>query len=201
MVIGNAGGEFGVRGYLSAYDAATGKLAWRFYTVPGNPADGFETPLMRTAAKSWNGKWWELGGGGTVWDGIAYDPHLNLVYFGTGNGSPWNRRYRGAGGGDNLFVAYHCGECRHRRLPRGTTRKCRGRLGITMQPRPLMVADLKIGDRSRRVLMQASKDGFFYVLDAKTGKVISARNFVATTWASALDLKTGAPGDGPAGSL
>ncbi len=89
----------------SAYDAETGKLSWRFYTVPGNPAEPFEQPILKTAASTWNGKWWDLGGGGTVWDGIVYDPKLNLVYFGTGNGSPWNRAYRGSGGGDNLFLA------------------------------------------------------------------------------------------------
>ena len=105
IVIGNAGGEFGVRGYLTAYDAQTGKQIWRFYTIPANPAEGFEQPVLKKAAATWNGDWWIAGGGGTVWDAILYDPKLNLLYFGTGNGSPWNRQYRGAGGGDNLFVA------------------------------------------------------------------------------------------------
>src|SRR6185312_6400960 len=105
ILIGNAGGEFGVRGYLSAFDAETGKLVWRFYTIPGNPAQPFEAPILKTAARTWNGNWWELGGGGTVWDGIVYDSRSNLVYFGTGNGTPWNRKYRGSGGGDNLFLA------------------------------------------------------------------------------------------------
>jgi quinohemoprotein ethanol dehydrogenase len=193
VVIGNAGGEFGVRGYLSAYDATSGKLLWRFYTVPGNPAEGVEVPVMRTAARTWNGKWWELGGGGTVWDGIAYDPHLNLVYFGTGNGAPWNRRYRGAGGGDNLFVASIIAVNADTGTYAWHYQEVPGDAWDYDATSPLMLADLKIGGRSRRVLMQASKDGFFYVLDAKTGVVISAKNYVTTTWASAIDIKTGRP--------
>jgi quinohemoprotein ethanol dehydrogenase len=193
VVIGNAGGEFGVRGYLSAYDATSGKLLWRFYTVPGNPADGFETPVMRTAAQTWHGKWWELGGGGTVWDGIAYDPRLNLVYFGTGNGSPWNRRYRGTGGGDNLFVASIVAVNADTGAYAWHYQEVPGEAWDYDATSPLMLADLKIGSRQRRVLMQASKDGFFYVLDAKTGALISAKNYVTTTWASAIDIKTGHP--------
>jgi quinohemoprotein ethanol dehydrogenase len=193
VLIGNAGGEFGVRGYLSAYDAQSGKLLWRFYTVPGNPADGFETPVLRTAAQTWNGKWWDLGGGGTVWDGIAYDARLNLVYFGTGNGSPWNRHYRGAGGGDNLFVASIIAVNADTGAYAWHYQEVPGDEWDYDATSPLMLADLKVAGRSRRVLMQASKDGFFYVLDARSGKVISARNFVATTWATSIDLKTGRP--------
>ena len=193
VLIGNAGGEFGVRGYLSAYDATSGKLLWRFYTVPGNPAEGVEAPIMRTAARTWNGKWWELGGGGTVWDGIAYDPRLNLVYFGTGNGSPWNRRYRGAGGGDNLFVASIIAVNADTGAYVWHYQEVPGEAWDYDATSPLMLADLKVGGRPRRVLMQASKDGFFYVLDAKTGAVISAKNYVTTTWASAIDIKTGRP--------
>lgn len=193
VVIGNAGGEFGVRGYLSAYDATSGKLLWRFYTIPGNPAAGFETPVMRSAARTWNGQWWELGGGGTVWDGIAYDPRLNLVYFGTGNGAPWNRRYRGAGGGDNLFVASIIAVNADTGAYAWHYQEVPGDAWDYDATSPLMLADLKVGGRPRRVLMQASKDGFFYVLDAKTGAVISAKNYVTTTWASAIDIKTGRP--------
>jgi quinohemoprotein ethanol dehydrogenase len=193
VVIGNAGGEFGVRGYLSAYDATSGKLLWRFYTIPGNPAAGFETPVMRSAARTWNGQWWELGGGGTVWDGIAYDPRLNLVYFGTGNGAPWNRRYRGSGGGDNLFVASIVAVNADTGAYAWHYQEVPGDAWDYDATSPLMLADLKVGGRPRRVLMQASKDGFFYVLDAKTGAVISAKNYVTTTWASAIDIKTGRP--------
>ena len=193
VLIGNAGGEFGVRGYLSAYDATSGKLLWRFYTIPGNPAAGFETPVMRSAARTWNGQWWELGGGGTVWDGIAYDPRLNLVYFGTGNGAPWNRHYRGSGGGDNLFVASIIAVNADSGAYAWHYQEVPGDSWDYDATSPLMLADLKVGGRPRRVLMQASKDGFFYVLDAKTGTVISAKNYVTTTWASAIDIKTGRP--------
>ena len=105
VLIGNGGAEFGVRGYVSAYDAGTGTLAWRFYTVPGNPADGFEQPILKMAAQTWSGEWWALGGGGTVWDSMAYDPELDLLYIGVGNGSPWNHLIRSEGKGDNLFLA------------------------------------------------------------------------------------------------
>jgi quinohemoprotein ethanol dehydrogenase len=193
VLIGNAGGEFGVRGYLSAYDAESGKMLWRFYTIPGNPADGFENPMMKKAAQSWHGKWWEIGGGGAVWDGMAYDPRLNLVYFGTGNGSPWNRLYRGSGGGDNLFVASVIAVNADTGAYVWHYQEVPGEEWDYDATSPLMLADLKIDGKSRRVLMQAAKDGFFYVWDARTGKVISARNFVTTTWASAIDLHTGQP--------
>ena len=105
VIIGNGGAEFGVRGYISAYDAQTGKMLWRFYTVPGDPSQPFEAPILAEAAKTWHGEWWKLGGGGTVWDSMAYDPDLDLLYIGTGNGSPWNQQYRSPGGGDNLFLS------------------------------------------------------------------------------------------------
>src|SRR5713101_8823477 len=105
VVIGNSGGEYGVRGYISAYDAETGTLAWRFYTVPGDPSQPFDNQAMADAAKTWHGEWWKLGGGGTVWDAISYDPELNLVYFGVGNGLEWSRANRSAGKGDNLFLS------------------------------------------------------------------------------------------------
>jgi alcohol dehydrogenase (cytochrome c)/quinohemoprotein ethanol dehydrogenase len=193
IVIGNAGGEFGVRGYISAYDAETGKLAWRFFTVPGNPADPVEQPILETATRTWSGNFWEFGGGGTVWDGIVYDPKLNLVYFGTGNGSPWNRAYRGDGGGDNLFLASIIAVNADTGAYAWHYQEAPGEGWDYDATSPLMLADLKIEGKARRVLMQASKNGFFYVLDAKTGKLISAQNFVTTTWATGIDLKTGRP--------
>ena len=105
VIIGNGGAELGVRGYISAYDAETGEMLWRFYTVPGNPADGFESDTMEMAAETWAGEWWTLGGGGTVWDSMAYDPELDLLYIGVGNGSPWNHEIRSNGEGDNLFLS------------------------------------------------------------------------------------------------
>ena len=104
-MIGNSGGEYGVRGYISAYDAETGALAWRFYTVPGDPSLPFENQAMADAAKTWSGEWWKSGGGGVVWDAISYDPELNLVYFGVGNGMEWDRARRSANKGDNLFLS------------------------------------------------------------------------------------------------
>jgi len=190
ILIGNAGGEFGVRGYVSAYDAATGKLDWRFYTVPGNPANGFEQPILKTAAKTWHGNWWRYGGGGTVWDAIAFDPSSNLVYIGTGNGSPWNRRFRGSGGGDNLFVASIIALNADTGAYVWHYQEAPGDEWDFDATSPFMIADLEIGGRTRRVLMQASKDGFFYVLDARTGALISAKNFVTVNWAS-IDPETG----------
>lgn len=193
VIIGNAGAEFGVRGYVSAFDAETGKLLWRFYTVPGDPSKGFENEAMEMAAKTWNGRWWEFGGGGTVWDGIVYDEGLNLVYFGTGNGTPWNRAHRSPGGGDNLFIASivaldaDTGEYvwHYQQVP--------GETWDYDSTSPLMLADLEIEGRKRRVLMQAAKNGYFYVWDAKTGEVISAKNYVTVTWSTGIDPKTGRP--------
>jgi quinohemoprotein ethanol dehydrogenase len=194
IIIGNAGAEFGVRGYISAYDAETGKLAWRFYTIPGNPAEPFEAPILKEAAKTWNGNWWGLGGGGTVWDGIVYDERLNLVYFGTGNGTPWNRAYRGDGGGDNLFVASIVALKADTGAYAWHYQQAPGEGWDYDATSPLMLADLKIdGKSSRRVLMQASKNGFFYVLDAKSGKFISANNFVTANWTKGFDPKSGRP--------
>jgi quinohemoprotein ethanol dehydrogenase len=193
IVIGNAGGEFGVRGYITVYDAESGKQIWRFYTVPGNPADGFEQPVLKDAAATWHGSWWQAGGGATVWDGILYDPKLNLLYFGTGNGSPWNRGYRGAGGGDNLFVASIIAVNADTGAHVWHYQEVPGEEWDFDATSPLMVADLKIDGRSRHVLLQAGKDGFFYVLDARTGKVISAKPFVTVNWAAGIDLKTGRP--------
>jgi PQQ-dependent dehydrogenase (methanol/ethanol family) len=193
VLIGNAGGEFGVRGYISAYDAESGKLLWRFYTIPGNPENGFESPILKTAARTWNGNWWDVGGGGAVWDGMAYDPGLNLVYFGTGNGSPWNREYRGKGGGDNLFVASIIALNADTGAYVWHYQEVPGEEWDYDATSPLMLADLKIGGKPHRVLMQAAKDGFFYVLDARTGKLLSAKNYVTTTWATGINMKTGRP--------
>ncbi|MGH8220763.1 MAG: PQQ-dependent dehydrogenase, methanol/ethanol family [Steroidobacteraceae bacterium] len=193
IIIGNAGGEFGVRGYVSAYDAETGKLDWRFYTVPGNPANGFEQPILKAAAKSWHGNWWRYGGGGTVWDAIAYDPGSNLLYIGTGNGSPWNRHFRGSGGGDNLFVASIIALNADTGAYVWHYQEVPGEEWDFDATSPFMLANLDIDGHMRRVLMQASKDGFFYVLDAHTGAVISAKNFVTENWASGIDPESGRP--------
>ena len=193
VIIGNAGGEFDVRGYLSAYDAETGRLLWRFFTTPGDPRQGFESPAMRMAAKTWNGNWWELGGGGAVWDGIVCDERLNLVFFGTGNGTPWNRKYRGSGGGDNLFLASIVAVNADTGAYVWHYQVAPGDSWDYDATSPLMLADLTIQGKSRRVLMQASKGGYFYVFDAKTGRFISANNFVTTNWVNGFEPKTGRP--------
>ncbi|HWU56425.1 MAG TPA: PQQ-dependent dehydrogenase, methanol/ethanol family, partial [Rhizomicrobium sp.] len=193
VIIGNAGAEYGVRGYISAYDAETGKMAWRFYTVPGDPSKGFESKAMEAAAKTWNGEWWKVGGGGTAWEGIVYDPALDLLYFGTGNPTTWYRSIRG-GNGDSLYAASIL-----------AVRASTGELAWHFQTtpgdnwdfdstQPLMQADLSIGGRVRKVIMQANKNGFFYVLDRATGEFISGKPFVSgITWASGLNPKTGRP--------
>ena len=193
VVIGNSGSEYGVRGYMSAYDAATGKLIWRTYTVPGNPADGFESDAMKLAAKTWTGKWWEGGGGGNPWGGISYDPDLDLMYFGTANGVEWDQKHRSPGGGDNLYVASiialkaSTGEYAwHYQLVPGD-------VWDYDATQDVVLADLTIDGKPRKVAMQASKDGYFYVLDRKTGELISANNFVPVNWAKGIDLKTGRP--------
>lgn len=194
VLIGNAGSEFSVRGYLSAYDAETGKLIWRTFTVPGDPSRGFESKALEQAAKTWHGEWWVAGGGGSPWDTIVYDPELDLVYTGTGNGITWYRGLRSPGGGDNLYLASIL-----------ALRASDGELMWHFQTtpgenwdydatQPLMLANLDIGGRMRKVIMQASKNGFFYVLDRKTGEFISAKPFVNNvTWATGIDPKTGRP--------
>jgi quinohemoprotein ethanol dehydrogenase len=193
VVIGNAGSEFGVRGYVTAYDAETGEQRWRFYTVPGDPKAGFESAAMETAAKTWKGKeWWKGGGGGSPWEGVIYDPELDLLFFGTGNASTWYRALRGDG--DSLYTACIV-----------ALKAATGELAWYFQTtpgdsfdydatQPLVQADLKINGAARKVLLQANKNGFFYVLDRQTGEFLSAAPFVSgITWASGIDPKTGRP--------
>lgn len=197
VLIGNGGAEYGVRGYLSAYDAHTGELAWRFYTVPGNPEDGFENEAMRMAADTWTGEWWTLGGGGTVWDSMAYDPELDLLYVGVGNGSPWNRHLRSPDGGDNLFLASivalrpDTGEYvwHYQVVPAETW--------DYTATQHMILADLEIQGEVRKVLMQAPKSGFFMVIDRTDGELISAEPFVEVNWASHYDLSSGRPVENP----
>ena len=198
VVIGNGGAEVGVRGYVTAYDAETGEQLWRFYTVPGNPADGFENEAMEMAAATWTGEWWKAGGGGTAWDNMSYDPELNLVYIGVGNGSPWAQKWRSPGGGDNLFLASivalnaDTGEYRwhYQTVP--------GEEWDYTATQQMILADIAIGGRARKVLMQAPKNGFFYVLDRATGELLSAEKIAPINWASGIDMRTGRPIENPA---
>jgi quinohemoprotein ethanol dehydrogenase len=193
VIIGNGGSEMGVRGYVSAYDADTGKLAWRFYTVPGDPSKPFENAAMEKVAKTWTGEWWKVGGGGTVWDSMAYDPQLALLYIGTANGTPWDSRMRSPKGGDNLFTSSvvalkaETGEYvwHYQETP--------GDSWDFDSAEQMILADLNIGGSVRKVLLHAPKNGFFYVLDRATGEVVSAKPYTTVTWASGIDTKTGKP--------
>ena len=193
VIIGSSGAEFAVRGFVSAYDAETGKLAWRFYTVPGDPSKPFEHPDLEAAAKTWTGEWWKMGGGGTVWDAIAFDPDADLLYIGTGNGGPWNRDYRSPGGGDNLYLSSIL-----------ALKPDTGKYVWHYQTTPgdnwdytavqhLLLADIRLDGRNRKVIMQAPKNGFFYVLDRITGEFISAQPYANVSWAQGIDQKTGRP--------
>lgn len=193
-IIGNGGSEYGVRGYVSAYNVDTGAMDWRFYTVPGNPETAFESPAMKRAADTWGGgPWWEIGGGGTVWDSMAYDAELNLLYLGVGNGAPWNREIRSPDGGDNLYlssiVAINPDDGSYVWHYQTTP----GDSWDYTATQHMILADLEIGDRVRKVIMQAPKNGFFYVIDRTNGEFISAQPYGVVTWASHIDATTGRP--------
>jgi quinohemoprotein ethanol dehydrogenase len=198
VLIGNSGGEFGVRGYVSAYDMDTGELAWRFYVVPGDPAKGpdgaaSDDALAKIALPTWFGKWYEYGGGGTPWDAIVYDEELDRVYVGTGNGSPWNRHYRSDGKGDNLFLSSVLALNPDTGAYLWHYQESPGESWDFTSVQPIMLADLTIDGTPRKALLHAPKNGFFYVLDRYTGKVISANNFVPVNWATHVDVATGRP--------
>ncbi len=197
VIIGNGGAELGVRGYITAYDADTGRQLWRFYTVPGDPRAPVEAgnDHLKAALPTWKAdssqgwKYWEVGGGGTAWDSMAYDPDLDLLYVGTGNGSPWSRYLRSPGGGDNLYLSSIV-----------AIKPDTGELAWYFQETPgdtwdftatqhLILADLEIGGALRKVIMHAPKNGFFYVLDRGTGEFISGKNYIPVNWAKGLDAK------------
>ncbi len=196
VIIGNAGAEFDARGYITAYDTATGQQRWRFFTVPGSAEGPFEHPELENAAKTWDrDSLWQVGLGGTVWDAMAFDPELNLLYVGTGNAAPYPRKLRSPRGGDNLYLSSILA------IDPGS-----GRLLWHYQTTPgdnwdytatqkMILADLEIGGTTRQVIMQAPKNGFFYVLDRLTGELISAKPFAAVNWASHIDLETGRPAE------
>jgi PQQ-dependent dehydrogenase (methanol/ethanol family) len=193
VIIGVSGGDRPTRGFFDAYDALTGRRAWRFYTVPGDPAKGFENAAMKKAAATWNKEWWKNGGGGAVWDGAAYDPEAGLVYVGTGNAEPWTYHHRSDKDLDNLYacsilaVDVDTGELKwHYQVVPGDN-------WDFDSVQHLMLANLRINGRERKVIMQANKDGFFYVLDRLTGQFISAQPFGKVTWAKGIDQKTGRP--------
>ena len=192
VIIGASGGDKPTRGNFVALDAQTGKLAWRFYTVPGDPSKPFENEAMRAAAKTWGPDFYKNGGGGAVWDGFAYDPEANLVYVGTGNPMPWVQNFRTPQGLDNLYT------CSILAVDLTT-----GQLKWHYQAVPndtwdydnvqhLMLLDLTINGRARKVITQAAKNGFFYVIDRVTGEFISGEPFVKVSWALGMS-KEGRP--------
>ena len=200
VLIGNGGTESGpTRGWVTAYDAETGEEAWKFYIVPGNPADGFENEAMEMAAKTWTGEWWRHGGGGNAWHGFTYDPEFNAIYIGTGNGSPWNRKIRSPGGGDNLFLCSivaldaDTGDYLwHYQTTPGESWDYNSNMDIVL-------ADLQLADDEKpiKAILHAPKNGFFYVINRETGKLVSAEAFVETTWATHIDIETGRPVEVP----
>ena len=195
VIIGNGGGELGVRGYISAYDVSSGEMRWRFYTVPGDRNKPQESEALEKALSSWSGdEWYKLGGGGgTVWDTLVFDPDLDILYIGTGNGSPWNRDLRSPGGGDNLYlssiVAINPNDGKYI-WHYQTTPKENWDYTATQQ---LILAELTIKGEERKIIMQAPKNGFFYVLDRVTGELLSAEKFGHVTWATHVDMATGRP--------
>ena len=194
VYIGQGGAEFYTRGFLSAHDAETGKELWRFWTIPGNPAKGPDgaasDSVMAMAAKTWTGEWWKAGGGGSVWDGILYDPETETVVFGTGNGIPWPAYIRSPGGGDNLFtasiVALDAKTGKYKWHYQATPKD-----GFDFDnTSPLTVADITVGGQKKHVVMQAPKNGVFYVIEVATGKVVSADPFVPSlNWLTGFDEK------------
>ena len=198
VIIGHGGAEAGaIRGYVTAYDTATGEQKWRTWIVPGNPADGFESDALKMAASTWRGDWWIHGGGGTVWNSMTYDPEFNRVYLGTGNGAPWNQEIRSPGGGDNLFL------CSVLALDADT-----GDYAWHYQTTPgenwdynsamdIVLADIEWQGEPRKVILHAPKNGFFYVIDRRDGKLLGAEKFGKVTWAERVDLETGRPVETP----
>jgi PQQ-dependent dehydrogenase (methanol/ethanol family) len=198
VVIGNSGSELGVRGYVTAYDTTTGEQAWRFYTVPGNPADGpdgaaSDAAFAQFGGETWNGNWWEMGGGGTVWDSIVYDAEFDQLLIGVGNGAPWNHRARSAGEGDNLFLTSIVALDPDTGAYKWHYQQNPGETWDFTATQQMTLADLEIDGRTRKVIMQAPKNGFFYVIDRADGKLISAEAYAMQNWAERIDMQTGRP--------
>ncbi|MDH4107930.1 MAG: PQQ-dependent dehydrogenase, methanol/ethanol family [Gammaproteobacteria bacterium] len=198
VLIGNGGTEVGrSRGFVTAYDADTGAEAWKFYVVPGNPAYGFENAAMAMAAETWTGSWWEHGGGGNAWHGFTYDPEFNAVYVGTGNGSPWNRRIRSPGGGDNLFLSSIVALDADTGAYLWHYQTTPGESWDFNSSMDIVLADIEVDGKPIKAILHAPKNGFFYVIDRASGRLVSAEPFARVTWATHVDPETGRPVETP----
>src|SRR5260370_13689161 len=189
VVIGQGGAEYGARGYVTAYDADTGNQAWRWFVVPGDPSKPFEDASMEAAAKTWDpaGKYWINGGGGTPWDTMAYDPDLNLLYIGTGNGAPWNRKLRSPSGGDNLYLASIVALNPDTGKYVWHYQETPGDNWDYTLTQPMILATIPLDGQPPKGTLHAPTKGFFFVIDRTNGKLISAKNFVDVNWAPAYD--------------
>ena len=189
VIIGNGGAEYGVRGYVTAYDAMSGEQKWRWFTVPGDPSKPYEDISMARAAQTWDpsSKYWQFGGGGTAWDTMSFDPDLNLMYIGTGNGSPWARSKRSPAGGDNLYLASIVALNPDTGQYVWHYQETPGDNWDFTSTQPMILADIKIDGKPRKVILHAPKNGFFFVIDRTDGKFISAKNFVDVNWATGYD--------------
>lgn len=198
VIIGNGGADFGARGFVTAFDAVTGKQRWRFYTVPGSPEENRGDPVMEAAAKTWRGEWWKTGTGGTAWNGMTFDPETNRVYIGVGNAGPYDPEARSPGGGDNLYTSgivaldattgkylWH-----YQQNPRDAW-DYKATPNIT-------VATIQLGGKPKRVLLHAPTNGFFYVIDRDTGKLLNQPGMTTPiSWATGIDMQTGRPIENP----
>jgi len=193
VIIGNGGAEYGVRGFVSAYDVKTGELAWRFYTVPGDPAKGFENDAMANAADTWTGEWWQYGGGGTVWDSIVYDDELDQILLGVGNGAPWNREVRSPEGGDNLYLSSIVALDPDTGAYKWHYQEVPAENWDYTATQHIMLADMQWQGETRKVIWHAPKNGFFFVIDRSNGKLLSAEPYANINWATHYDLSTGRP--------
>lgn len=201
VIIGNAGADMGARGYVSAYRIADGALAWRFWIVPGDPANGpDEGPEVTMARATWpEDSRWDLGLGGNAWNGISYDPETDTVFIGTGNGGPHAAWMRSKSGKvmDNLFLASIVAVDAKTGRHKWHYQQVPGDSWDFAATAPMVLADMEIDGKPRRVLMQAPKNGVFYVLDRDTGELLRADAYTRINWATGIDLKSGRPAINP----
>ena len=198
VIVGHGGADVSpIRGFVSAYDAMNGDLLWRFYTVPGDPSKSADTKAEELMRATWKGEWYGKGGGGTAWNAFSYDAELDLIYLGIGNGFPYNQQLRSPGGGDNLFLASIVAVNANTGEYVWHYQVCPAEQWDCTAVQDMTIATIEFDGVPRKVLMQAPKNGFFYVLDAATGEFISAEKIDKVTWAEKIDPTTGRPVENP----